>query len=122
MGILPPPYRMFYTVILGLRVREGVKLDLIIPFKGKILSGETIGFYAFPDDADGQMAVTQFQSMNARMAYPCFDEPRSQGCLFLLENPNLHSSLCQKKLDFGFVVQRAVLGCQYKAACKFSNL
>ena len=70
---------MFYTVILGLRVREGVKLDLIIPFKGKILSGETIGFYAFPDDADGQMAVTQFQSMNARMAYPCFDEPRSRG-------------------------------------------
>ena len=75
---------MFFTVILGRRVREGTKLDLIIPFKGKILSGETIGFYAFPDDAGGVMAVTQLQAMNARMAYPCFDEPRFQGCLLFL--------------------------------------
>ena len=81
---------MFYTVILSKRVTEGTRLDLIIPFKGKILSGETIGFYAFPDDAGGEMAVTQFESMNARMAYPCFDEPRSQGCLLFLENPYLY--------------------------------
>ena len=81
---------MFYTVILSKRVTEGTRLDLIIPFKGKILSGETIGFYAFPDDAGGEMAVTQFESMNARMAYPCFDEPRSQGCLLVLGNPYLH--------------------------------
>ena len=82
--ILPPPLRMFFTVILGKRVTEGTKLDLIIPFKGKILSGETVGFYAFPDDANGTVAVTQFQSMNARMAYPCFDEPRFQGCLSIV--------------------------------------
>ena len=79
---------MFFTVILGKRVTEGTKLDLIIPFKGKILSGETVGFYAFPDDANGTVAVTQFQSMNARMAYPCFDEPRFQGRLLFLENPH----------------------------------
>ena len=82
---------MFYTVILSKRVTEGAKLELIIPFKGKILSGETNGFYASPDGAGGQMAVTQFESMNARMAIPCFDEPRFQGCLLFLENPHFHT-------------------------------
>ena len=67
---------MFYTVILSKRVTEGAKLELMIPFKGKILSGETNGFYASPDGAGGQMAVTQFESMLARTAFPCFDEPR----------------------------------------------
>ena len=75
-------------MILSKRITQGAKLELIIPFKGKILSGETNGFYSSPDGAGGQMAVTQFESMNARMAIPCFDEPRFKGCLSFLENPH----------------------------------
>ena len=76
---------MFYTVKLNKRVTEGTKLDLIIPFTGKIAkkqrqigsSTDTLGFYLGSGDRDkSRMAVTQFESMNARRAFPCFDEPR----------------------------------------------
>ena len=78
---------MFYTVKLNKRVTEGTKLDLTIPFTGKFpdnpekpkqprLKTDMLGLYASIDGAKGRMAVTQFESMNARRAFPCFDEPR----------------------------------------------
>ena len=70
--------RMFYVVKLKKRVQKGTKLTLVIPFRGKIQNdGRGEGFYSSPDGAGGQMAVTQFQSMLARTAFPCFDEPRT---------------------------------------------
>ena len=78
---------MFYTVKLIKGVTEGTKLDLTIPFTGKFPENgerpkqprertDMLGLYASTDGAKGRMAVTQFESMNARRAFPCFDEPR----------------------------------------------
>ena len=69
------PRRMFYTIKLRKRVRKGTKLTLVMPFKGRIQNGGE-GFYSSPDGGGGQLAVTQFESMLARTAFPCFDEPR----------------------------------------------
>ena len=86
--------RMFYTIKLNNRVRKGSKLTLVIPFSGKIKqSGEGRGFYSSPDGAGGQMAVTQFQAMWARTAFPCFDEPRQS-------SPKLISNLYLVKTLF----------------------
>ena len=70
--------RMFYIVELKNRVRKGTKLTLVISFRGEIQNnGRGEGFYSSPDGAGGKMAVTQFEAMLARTAFPCFDEPRT---------------------------------------------
>ena len=53
--------RMFYIMKLSKHLPEGTKLDLVIPFTGRIQNGEEtdpIGFYTSPDDAGG--LVTEF--------------------------------------------------------------
>ena len=53
--------RMFYIMKLSKHLPEGAKLDLVMPFTGRIQNGEetdAIGFYTSPDDAGG--LVTEF--------------------------------------------------------------
>ena len=53
--------RMFYIMKLSKHLPEGTKLDLVMPFTGRIQNGEetdAIGFYTSPDDAGG--LVTEF--------------------------------------------------------------
>ena len=53
--------RMFYIIKLSKHLPEGTKLDLVMPFTGRIQNGEetdAIGFYTSPDDAGG--LVTEF--------------------------------------------------------------
>ena len=70
--------RMFYIIKLKNRVEKGTKLTLVIPFRGEIQNNQRReGFYFSPDGAGGRLAVTQFESMLARTAFPCFDEPRT---------------------------------------------
>ena len=53
--------RMFFVMKLSKHLPEGTKLDLVMPFTGRIQNGEetdAIGFYTSPDDAGG--LVTEF--------------------------------------------------------------
>ena len=53
--------RMFFVMKLSKHLPEGAKLDLVMPFTGRIQNGEetdAIGFYTSPDDAGG--LVTEF--------------------------------------------------------------
>ena len=72
------------TVTLGFQKKLPVgKAQLRLKFKG-ILADNLKGFYRSKFEIDGVekfLATTQFESTDARRAFPCFDEP-SQKCIF----------------------------------------
>ena len=71
--------RDFYRLILGevLQPNEvtGEEYVLEFYFQGVIHRNATLGFYISKDGGGDIMAVTQFKSIHARKAFPCFDEP-----------------------------------------------
>lgn len=69
----------FYIVMLNQRLAPGNTYWLSIPFKG-ILTEGLAGYYrsSYFDRAANKtkwLSVTQFESTDARRAFPCFDEP-----------------------------------------------
>ena len=89
----------------------GQKLSLTLPFSGIIRDGrngtvsknssdiegnvtEQNGFYASTDGDWGLMAISFFQSHNARKALPCFDEPKLKATFTVsIARPKQYSSL-----------------------------
>ncbi|XP_065349189.1 aminopeptidase Ey-like [Cloeon dipterum] len=69
----------FYIIKLKEELKSGSKYLIEIPFKGN-LTTSLAGYYrtSYQDKATGDkkwVATTQFVSVDARRAFPCFDEP-----------------------------------------------
>ena len=70
--------RNFYVIRLGEMIKIG-KVNVSIDYTG-FLNDDLVGFYksSYITSESGEkkwMAVTQFESTDARRAFPCFDEP-----------------------------------------------
>ncbi|PSN50099.1 hypothetical protein C0J52_04710, partial [Blattella germanica] len=69
----------YYVLHLAEPLQVGHKYNVSIPFSGNLTEG-LAGYYrsSYVDRATNEirwLAVTQFESMDARRAFPCFDEP-----------------------------------------------
>ncbi|XP_046399006.1 aminopeptidase N-like [Ischnura elegans] len=71
--------RDFHVLYLLKNLTVGGRYNLTMKFKG-MLQEDLDGFYicSYQNEKGGteKMAVTQFESISARKAFPCFDEPR----------------------------------------------
>ncbi|XP_069189951.1 aminopeptidase N [Procambarus clarkii] len=88
--------RQFYTGVLGEELEVGRNYILSMQFLG-YLNDELRGFYRSTyKDQDGNtrfMASTQFESTDARRAFPCFDEPAMKASfeIFLAREASMSS-------------------------------
>lgn len=69
----------YYIIHVDENLEVGKKYAICIPFEGMLTPG-LAGFYrsSYKDLETGEtkwLAVTQFESTDARRAFPCFDEP-----------------------------------------------
>eukprot|EP00761_Pharyngomonas_kirbyi_P011617 gb/GECH01011643.1/.p1 GENE.gb/GECH01011643.1/~~gb/GECH01011643.1/.p1 ORF type:complete len:937 (+),score=196.25 gb/GECH01011643.1/:1-2811(+) len=67
----------FTTLYLSEELKAGNNATLHLKFKG-YLNDQMAGFYRSKYEVDGEtryMAVTQFEAVDARRAFPCWDEP-----------------------------------------------
>uniref|UniRef100_A0A224XI48 Aminopeptidase n=1 Tax=Panstrongylus lignarius TaxID=156445 RepID=A0A224XI48_9HEMI len=73
------PENEFYIIKLEQNLKSGKTYILYMPFSGPLSQG-LVGFYRsnYRDKASNTtkwLAVTQFEAIHARKAFPCFDEP-----------------------------------------------
>ncbi|XP_037868658.1 aminopeptidase N [Bombyx mori] len=69
--------RQFHTVTVRDKLEVGMQYLLVISYSG-VLNDDLHGFYRSSYEDGGVrkwIAVTQFQAMDARRAFPCWDEP-----------------------------------------------
>ena len=71
--------RQFYILHLGEQLQANTSILVTIPYTGH-LNADLVGFYrsSYQDPETGEphwLAVTQFETTDARRAFPCLDEP-----------------------------------------------
>ncbi|MEM9713218.1 MAG: M1 family metallopeptidase [Actinomycetota bacterium] len=90
------------TLRAGVPIAPG-EVELRLTFRG-VLNDQLRGFYLSTwTDADGAehvLATTQFESTNARRAFPCFDEPdlKAVFAVSLLVPPGLECVSCETEI------------------------
>ncbi len=72
--------REFFKIILGTAFSDGGSYTVSTNYTSNLNVGDLRGFYTstYEDEASGQeetLAVTQFEAVDARRAFPCLDEP-----------------------------------------------
>ena len=87
--------REFFKIYLAQPVTAGSTITIYTRYVGE-LSDDLAGFYRSSYEADGEtryLAITQFQSTDARRAFPCLDEPAMKAVFKItLGRPTTYSS------------------------------
>ncbi|CAO1423722.1 unnamed protein product [Diamesa serratosioi] len=98
------PEHDFMVIFLNNSIHEKIKYQIYIPFEAPLESA-LLGYYksSYIDKATSKrvwLAVTQFEPISARQAFPCFDEPAMKATfdICLIHHKNYTASLSNMPL------------------------
>lgn len=95
-----------------------VQNTLVIRFQGRISTDDSTGLYKVTYKEDGEehaLLVTYFEPMNARQAFPCFDEPKWKTTFdIFITHPKDYSALANTPAIKQFAINSNQIQTQFK--------